>query len=194
MTVIAAIKGPHGVQIGWDSRISSAGGDAEPCRTTKVWTRGEFALGISGVVGGYTPAIYSKRWPKMPPKIDEFWYANVWLPFVFRATGLSRDPHSIITHLPAESSVLIVYRGTILIGDDHGDVWQPEGDCGAIGSGAVAALAALRATVASIVPPAQRMMQALELAGEFNAYVGPPYHTLHMPNKMTKGGTKGVSL
>lgn len=163
MSIIAAVVQGSETWLGWDSRISTEDGSCAKSTTPKVFIRGRLAIGAAGRVGFAAQALYGD-WPKCT-RLTPQYVLQEWLPYA-ALTEAGRQ----------EVELLFAVPGQLYVCSD-GDIWDP-GPVAAIGSGLVPALVSLRES--RLVKPEKRLLRALECAGEYNIWCGPPYNTARL--------------
>lgn len=181
MTCIAGVveRATGRVWMGADC-AGSGDWDLTLIRAPKIVRNGDFLLGVTGhprvcqiLEHAFTPPDHPSDMTLERYIVTRFTDA---LREAFKAAGYARKDNEQEKH---ESEVLIGYRGRLFAIEGNYQMVEPQESYYAVGSGDMAALGALYATVAAaqdgLIAPAARVRLALEAAERFNIGVRGPF-------------------
>lgn len=172
MTVIAALRTATGIEVGWDSCVSSddtAMAAADP----KVWEAWGGLVGVSGDAALCDVVRYAKI-PRPTRDLREWACTKV-------APILRAEIAATNIKLKYMGDILVVVKDEILLLDSHLGVTTPTLPYTAIGSGAQGTLCALEALLKSRKPSKRVLYDAIEATCKHVVGVGPPIFVKTVP-------------
>lgn len=181
MTVIAAIVEQGRVLMGGDSHI--ADGDRVLRDTSgKVWKTPDMVIGASGSLNAADAVRYGFAFPD-PAEESEDRYMRLTVPSALGVflgeRGLMREDESKNSRV--DLNLLIGWRGRLWEIDQDLTTVETLEPFGAIGSGGTVARTAL-ACLKDLLPPRERLDQALGLAARYAKNVSGPFAVLEGPD------------
>lgn len=176
MTCIVGLVEEGTVYMGGDSLAVSGGWLIREMAEGKVFRKGEFLFGVSGMAR-YIQVLKYRFVP--PPQRGDDVQTYMQVRFVDGLRQCLRESTNLVTNngleeLEESTNLMVGYRGSLYRVDASFGLSECGGAFLTLGSGdevASGAMAALEGT-----EPEQRVLRALEIAGQFNMGVRPPYY------------------
>lgn len=176
MTAILGYADGEHVWISGDSAAQNGGWSQFTIRERKVWRAGDFIIGITGRlrIGQLMQALFVP--PQHPGELKPADYFVI--SFIPTLRELLRQHDESMTSDASGTGLIIGYRGVVYHMDSAFNVNAIEPQIVADGAGGDVALGAFCAFRESGVEVESSMRRALEIAGQHDLTVAPPFYVL----------------
>lgn len=181
MTIIIGLEDKGTVFMGGDSAVTTWPNCVEVVRDKKVFFMGDMLLGSAGALRTSQIVRHglSFRYQFEQESLMDYLVNGIAEPMrdALKERGASKIEANEETSL---NWWLLGYRGKVYEIDGGFSITNTTRGFTAIGSGRDFALASMLAL--KHLPPKERILESLKIAGKFDSYVKPPYYVLELKN------------